>query len=215
MEENEPVAEPTEAPAEPAAEPSVIDTLVNEVSDKLEARKTNRDLDYIEMGDRTEPSNTSTNKGAETIESLREDLRIEKERSLRVESHHGARSLRDEVKERFTNAHPDTVEKYVKLVESGVRSADSVKPIFYASNRDFSRGEEASDLKWQAKFKELQENAKAEAEAVVENAWGKPPPVSSALNGKDSITIEEFNVALKDSSMTDAQLEQLKAKVKF
>lgn len=214
MEENEAVAEP-EASAEPAPEKSAIDTLVSEVSDKLEARKAGRDLDYIDdVGDDfdTKPAAPA---GEETVESLRASLEEERQLRQRAENRSSARGLREKMKEEFPNANPDTVDKYVRLVASGRKSSESVRAIFDASNRDYARGEDASDLKWKARFEELQNTAKTDAETEVQNAWGKPPPASSALNGKDSITLEEFEIALKDSSMTDAQLEQLKAKVRF
>ena len=205
--------ESTEGETTETVPPTALETLVTEASEKVEANKSSRDLDYIDDGDDFE-STTVAPEGEETIESLKARLQEEKTMRLRAENRSSARNLREKMKEEFPNANPDTVDKYLRLVASGRKSSESVRAIFGASNGDFSRGEEASDLKWKARFEELQKTASAEAEQVVQEAWGTPA-TNSPISGGDSITHDQFKEALKTPGLTEQQLQQLEKRVKY
>lgn len=188
--------------------PSAIDTLVTEVSAKLESQKAERDLDYIDDGGDDFDTKTPAPEGEETIESLKARLAEEKTMRLRAENRSSARNLREKMKEEFPNANPDTVDKYVRLVASGRKSSDSVRAIFDASNRDFARGEESADTRWKTRFEELQKTAKTDAEQEVKTAWGEPS-TDSPLGGSGKLTYEQYREAVKAPGLTPAQLENL------
>ena len=192
--------------AEPQEAPTAIDMLVNEVSEKLEASKANRDLDYIDDGDDLDPPPAAT--GTEdTVESLKARLQEEQSLRLRAENRSSARNLREKMKEEFPNANPDTVDKYLRLVASGRKSSDSVRAIFGASNGDFARGEEASDKKWKARFEELQKTAKADAEKDVQQAWGTPAS-STPIGGAGKMSYEELRTIANKPGVTPQELAE-------